>query len=55
MIRVLIADDSAFMRMVLSDLFKKQADFEVVDTAKNGKEAIEKVVKLMPDLLTMVI
>lgn len=53
MIRVLIADDSAFMRMVLSDLFKKQADFEVVDTAKNGKEAIEKVLKLKPDLLTM--
>lgn len=53
MIRVLIADDSAFMRMVLSDLFKKQADFEVIDTAKNGKEAVEKVVKLKPDLLTL--
>lgn len=53
MIRVLIADDSAFMRMVLSDLFKKQPDFEVVDTAKNGKEAVEKVLKLKPDLLTL--
>lgn len=53
MIRVLIADDSAFMRMVLSDLFKKQADFEVIDTAKNGKEAVEKVLRLKPDLLTL--
>ena len=53
MIRVLIADDSAFMRMVLSDLFKKQSDFDVIDTAKNGKEAVEKVLKLKPDLLTL--
>lgn len=53
MIRVLIADDSTFMRMVLSDLFKKHSDFEVVDTAKNGKEAVEKVFRLKPDLLTL--
>ena len=53
MIRVLIADDSAFMRKVLSDLFVKQADFEVVGTAMNGKDAITKVKKLKPDLLTM--
>ena len=53
MIRVLIADDSAFMRKVLSDLFKKQADFEVVATAKNGKEAIELTKQLKPNLLTM--
>ena len=46
MIRVLIADDSAFMRKVLSDLFVKQADFEVVGTAMNGKDAITKVKKL---------
>ena len=36
MIRVLIADDSAFMRKVLSDLFDGQPDFEVVGTAMNG-------------------
>ena len=53
LIRVLIADDSAFMRKVLSDLFIKQADFEVVGTAKNGKDAIDKVKQLKPDLLTM--
>ena len=53
MIRVLVADDSAFMRMVLSDMFKKQPDFELVDTARNGKDAIEKVKKYKPDLLTL--
>ena len=53
MIRVLIADDSAFMRKVLSDLFKSQDDFEVVGTAANGQDAIEKVQKFQPDVLTL--
>lgn len=53
MVRVVVADDSAFMRMVLSDMFKKQADFEVVGVAVNGKEAVEKVKTLKPDLVTM--
>ena len=44
MIRVLIADDSAFMRNVLTDLFNQQPDFEV---------AIEKVKQLKPDILTL--
>ena len=53
MIRVLIADDSAFMRKVLSDLFKSQSDFEVVGTAVNGQDTIEKVKSLQPDVLTL--
>ena len=53
MTRVLIADDSAFMRKLLSDLFQKQEDFEVVGTAMNGKEAISKVKQMQPDVLTM--
>ena len=53
MIRVLIADDSAFMRKVLSDLFNSQSDFQVVGTAVNGQDAIEKVKKLQPDVLTL--
>jgi len=52
-IRVLIADDSAFMRKVLSDLFNSQSDFEVVGTAVNGQDAIEKVKKFQPDVLTL--
>ena len=46
MIRVLVADDSAFMRKILCDLFNKQSDFEVVGTAINGKDTIEKVKQL---------
>ena len=53
MIRILIADDSAFMRKVLSDLFARQPDFDVVGVAYNGKDAIAKTVKLRPDLLTL--
>ena len=53
MIRILIADDSAFMRKVLTDLFKAQPDFEVVGTAINGRDAVEKVKKYHPDLLTL--
>ncbi len=53
MIRVLIADDSAFMRKVLSDLFEKQSDFEVVGTAVNGREAVSKVKELKPNLVTL--
>lgn len=53
MIRVLIADDSAFMRRVLSDLFNMQEDFEVAGTASNGRDTVEKVKKLKPDVLTL--
>lgn len=53
MIRILIVDDSAFMRKVLTDLFKSQHDFEVVDIAKNGADAVEKVLRLSPDVVTM--
>lgn len=53
MIKILIADDSAFMRKLLSDLFAKEPDFTVLDTARNGKEAIDKIKLLKPDLVTM--
>lgn len=53
MINILIADDSAFMRKVLSDLFTRQSDFNVVGVAVNGKDAIDKVFRYKPDLLTM--
>ena len=53
MIRILVVDDSAFMRKVLSDLFKGQPDFEVVDIARNGVEAVEKVKQFSPDVVTL--
>ena len=53
MIRVLVADDSAFMRKILCDLFKQQSDFEVAGTAINGKDAVDKVKQLKPDVMTL--
>ena len=53
LIRVLVVDDSAFMRKVLTDLFKSESDFEVVDVARNGAEAIEKVLQHSPDVVTL--
>lgn len=53
MIRILIVDDSAFMRKVISDLFAAESDFKVVDTARNGAEALDKVVALSPDVVTL--
>ncbi len=51
--KVLIVDDSAFMRKVLSDLFAAEDDFSVVDTARNGKDAVDKIKRLKPDVVTM--
>ena len=53
MIRVLIADDSAFMRKVLTDLFNSQPDFEVAGTSVNGRDTVDKVKQLKPDVLTL--
>ena len=53
MIKILITEDSFFMRKFMIDLFENAADFEVVDIAANGKEAIEKILKYHPDVVTM--
>ena len=53
MIRVLVADDSAFMRKILCDMFNSQSDFQVVGTAINGKDTIDKVKQLKPDIVTL--
>lgn len=51
--KVIIVDDSAFMRKLLTDLFNDTPDFTVVDTAKNGLEAIAKIKANKPDLVTL--
>lgn len=52
-IRVLVVDDSAFMRKVLSDILSADSAIEVVGTARNGKDAISKVEEFNPDVVTM--
>ena len=51
--RVLVVDDSAFMRKVISDMIAEDPAFEVVGTARDGLEALQKVAKLQPDLVTL--
>jgi two-component system, chemotaxis family, protein-glutamate methylesterase/glutaminase len=50
---VLVVDDSAFMRKLISELVASSGEFHVVGTARNGLEAVEKVHKLSPDLVTL--
>jgi two-component system chemotaxis response regulator CheB len=52
-INALIADDSAYLRKVISDILTEQDSITVVDRAKNGKEAIEMVRKYNPDVLVL--
>lgn len=50
--KVLIVDDTAFMRMMLKDIFTKNG-YEVVGEAENGADGIEKYKQLKPDVVTM--
>lgn len=53
MIHAVIADDSAFLRQVLKDVLESSRRITVVGSAKNGKEAIEYVRSLKPDILIL--
>ena len=52
-IRVLVVDDSAFMRKALSMMLETDPSIVVVDTCRDGREAIEKARRHRPDLITM--
>src|SRR5215813_9464609 len=51
--RVLIVDDSAFMRKVLETIFNADAQLQVVGQAKDGREAVSLAESLKPDVITM--
>ena len=53
MVKVLIVDDSVFMRTVIRDMVTKDPSIEVVGTASNGLDALEKIKSLEPDLVTL--
>jgi two-component system chemotaxis response regulator CheB len=53
MIRVLVVDDSALVRKVLSEELSKAGDIEVVGTAVDPYAAREKIVALKPDVVTL--
>lgn len=52
-IGVLVVDDSAFMRRVLTDILESSGDIKVVGTAINGIDAIDSIKRLKPDVITL--
>lgn len=52
-IKVLIVDDSALMRKVIKEILMTDEEIEVVGTARDGEDAIEKVQIYEPDVVTM--
>jgi two-component system chemotaxis response regulator CheB len=50
---VLVVDDSAFMRRLISQILERSGEFQVVGTARNGFDALQKVHALDPELVTM--
>lgn len=52
-VKVLVVDDSAFMRTALTRMINSVASLHVVDTAQTGLEAIDKIRVLHPDVVTL--
>jgi two-component system chemotaxis response regulator CheB len=52
-IKVLVVDDSAFMRKLITNFLEEDSRFTIVDVARNGQDAIQKVKKLKPDVVTL--
>jgi len=52
-LRVLIVDDSSFMRMAIRGILSRAPHIEVVGIAADGVEGVEKALALNPDLITM--
>ncbi|MFM8863741.1 MAG: chemotaxis-specific protein-glutamate methyltransferase CheB [Limnohabitans sp.] len=53
MIRLLISDDSAFMRIAIRKMVEGHADIEVVGEAKTGQMSVQMAEELKPDVITM--
>ena len=51
--RVLIIDDSAFMRRVLRQMLETDPDIQVLGAARDGAEGVEMAMQLKPDVITM--
>ena len=52
-IKVLIVDDSALVRQILTEILGKEPDIDVVGSATDPYMAREKIKKLNPDVLTL--
>lgn len=52
-IQVMVVDDSAFMRKVISDQINQLSNVSVCTTARNGEDALNKLQKIKPDIITL--
>jgi two-component system chemotaxis response regulator CheB len=52
-IRLLIVDDSSFMRMAIRGILNREPDIEIVGVAADGADGVEKALDLKPDIITM--
>ncbi|WP_339170322.1 chemotaxis response regulator protein-glutamate methylesterase [Anoxybacillus sp. FSL W8-1294] len=52
-VKVLVVDDSAFMRKLISDFLSEHPRLHVVGTARDGQEALQKIEQLNPDVVTL--
>src|SRR6266550_3784276 len=53
LVRVLIVDDSAYVRKTIKQILSRSPFIEVVGIAGDGEEALEKVAELHPDVVTL--
>lgn len=53
MIKVLVIDDSAFMRRLFTKTINNDPELKVIDTARNGKKGLKKIKELKPDVITL--
>lgn len=51
-VRILIVDDSAYVRKVIRQMLSRSPFLEVVGAARDGREALELVEELVPDVIT---
>lgn len=52
-IKIIVVDDSAFMRKAISDMIESENNFEVVAKFRDGRELVEMVDKYNPDIITL--
>ncbi len=52
-IKVVVADDSGLMRLIISDIINSEQGMTVIGTAEDGKDAVEKTLSLTPDVLLL--
>ncbi|HEY9837438.1 MAG TPA: response regulator, partial [Vampirovibrionales bacterium] len=52
-VRVLVVDDSAYVRKVVKQMLSRSPFIEVVGTSRDGAEALEAIEHLNPDVVTL--